>query len=58
MISNPNTIYIQPSEWVVKLWKDYPICNNLKIKVLPFGVETEKFTEIKPINKRQKVNLQ
>ena len=55
MISNPNTIYIQPSEWVVKLWKDYTVCNNLKIKVLPFGVETEKFTEIKPINERNKV---
>jgi glycosyltransferase involved in cell wall biosynthesis len=37
------------------VWKDYTICNNLKIKVLPFGVETEKFTEIKPINERNKV---
>jgi hypothetical protein len=55
MISNPNTIYIQPSEWAVKVWKDNTICNNLKIKVLPFGVETEKFTEIKPINERNKV---
>jgi glycosyltransferase involved in cell wall biosynthesis len=55
MISNPNTIYIQPSEWVVKVWKDNTICNNLKVKVLPFGVDTEKFTEIKPINERQKV---
>ena len=54
MISNPNTFYIQPSDWVVKLWNDN-MYSNLKIKVLPFGVETDKFTEIKPINERQKV---
>ena len=55
LMSNPNTILIQPSEWAANHYKHNNLCNNLKIKVLPFGVETEKFTEIKPINERQKV---
>jgi hypothetical protein len=43
MIKSPNTIYIQPSQWVVDLWKLFPICNDLHMKVLPFGVDTNKF---------------
>jgi len=38
-----NLIYIQPSEWAKKAWVDFKICNELTIKSVPFGVDTEKF---------------
>ena len=57
-IKGEKTIYIQPSRWVIDLWKIYfPICDNLPLKVLPFGVDTECFNEIKPWNQRNKVFL-
>ena len=37
-----NCVYIQPSEWVIKLWTDLQ-CNNIPLKVCPFGVDTVKF---------------
>ena len=55
LINNKNTIYIQPSEWVVKIWKNNIICNNLRIESLPFGVDTNKFNEIKNINERNNI---
>jgi glycosyltransferase involved in cell wall biosynthesis len=54
-IINKNTIYIQPSEWVVKLWKEFDICENLDIRVLPFGVDTEKFNQTIETSSRNKV---
>ena len=45
MIKGLNSIYIQPSRWVVNYWKKYSICSNLNIKTLPFGVDTEKFKD-------------
>ena len=50
-----NTIYIQPSEWVVQLWNTYHYCNNIKIKALPFGVDTNKFINIKTISEKKLV---
>jgi hypothetical protein len=55
LITSNNAIYIQPSEWVVKLWKENPICNNIKIMPLSFGVDTEKFNCINNIQERTKV---
>ena len=46
-----NSIYIQPSAWVVNLWEYIKDC--IQVKVLPFPVQINKF---KPINdKREKV---
>ena len=42
-----NSIYIQPSEWSVNIWKNNSLCNNLTIKNYCFGVDTEIF---KPSN--------
>jgi len=39
-----NSIYIQPSEWVVQLWKNMGAEQFLPIKSFPFPVNTEKFT--------------
>jgi hypothetical protein len=57
-IRNDNVIYIQPSEWAAKVWEINPFCNNIKIGVLPFGVDTIKFSEktnITNITHRNKV---
>lgn len=43
IINGPNTIYIQPSQWVIDFWKLYPICDNFNIQCVPFGVDTDKF---------------
>ncbi len=52
--NSKNVIYVQPSEWVVELWKSFPFC-NINIKALPFGVDTDRFCEIKPITERNEV---
>jgi len=54
-ISNTNSIYIQPSNWCVDIWKSNIICDNIKLKSLPFGVDTKKFININTINNRDKV---
>lgn len=38
-----NSVYIQPSEWAVNVWKNNAICNGLALKPLPFGVDTDRF---------------
>jgi hypothetical protein len=54
-IIGKNTIYIQPSEWAANIWKQVEYCNKFKIKVLPFGVDTERFNETITIGSRNKV---
>ena len=41
-----NSIYIQPSEWVVQLWKVLGAEQFLPIKSFPFPVDTDKFKPI------------
>jgi hypothetical protein len=41
---NKNSIYIQPSIWVTKLWKNYGAEKIIPIKDFPFPVEVEKFS--------------
>ena len=55
MIRTTNAIYIQPSEWVAKIWTDNPLCDNIKVMPLPFGVDTEKFNNNKSISERNEV---
>lgn len=55
IIKGNNTVYIQPSEWVTKLWGNNNICYGIKQKSLPFGVDTDKFKNIMPIEERNKV---
>jgi hypothetical protein len=43
-IKGPNSIYVQPSQWVVDLWKSFHFCNDMVIKSLPFGVDTDLFS--------------
>lgn len=55
IINKSNSIYIQPSKWASDVWINNPYCKNIKIKPLSFGVETNKFNEIKKITDRTKV---
>jgi hypothetical protein len=57
LIRRDNVTYVQPSEWAAKIWKDNPLCNNIKIKPLPFGVDTNKFNNNKPITERNNVMI-
>jgi hypothetical protein len=56
-IEGVNSVYVQPSEWASNVWKYDPICKNIKIETLPFGVDVDKFNEIKPIKNRNEVIL-
>jgi hypothetical protein len=55
IIRGNNCIYIQPSEWASDVWKNNTLCNDIKIKTLPFGVDTKKFNEVNTIGLREKV---
>ena len=56
MIRNSqNVVYIQPSDWAAQVWINNPICNNINIKPFAFGVETERFCEILPLEHRSMV---
>jgi len=55
VIRGENTIYIQPSEWAAKVWSDNHACDNIKILPMSFGVDTEKFSNNKPITDRNGV---
>jgi hypothetical protein len=46
-----NSIYIQPSEWVVELWKNMHASIYLPIKQLPFPVDIFKFSPIDNIER-------
>ena len=40
---NKNSVYIQPSEWVCKLWSYFKEIRHIPLKQLCFPVNTEKF---------------
>lgn len=48
-----NSKYIVLSEWVKNMWGSYAICKELKLIDIPFGVDTDRFCEVTPIEKRQ-----
>ena len=57
IIKGPKTVYNLLSNWVINIWRQFPVCNNLKLIALPFGVDTERFKDIKPISERDKVMI-
>ena len=52
IICGPNSIYIQPSQWVIDYWNLFPICSRFNMKPMPFGVDTDRFSP----NKENKEN--
>lgn len=55
IVCGSNSTYIQPSQWVVDIWKLYPVCSRLNMKPIPFGVDTDRFSPIDTNNKQNKV---
>jgi hypothetical protein len=50
-----NVVFNLLSEWVINIWKTFDICKDMRLECIPFGVDTIKFYEIKPIQEREKV---
>lgn len=55
LIKSNNSIYILPSNWTVNLWEQIPLCKELQIQALPFGVDTDIFHPVKNICNRDKI---
>jgi hypothetical protein len=55
LIKGPNSVYIQPSKWAVDVWRVSPLCKQLDIRPVPFGVDTHRFIEIKSLKERTQV---
>ena len=53
LVNGPNSVYIQPSQWALDVWVGYNLKNNMRF--CPFGVDTKRFNQIKPIEQRDKV---
>jgi len=54
-IKGKNSVYNLLSEWVVNIWKQSNLTNHLNLVTLPFGVDTNKFISILPIERRENV---
>lgn len=54
-IKGAKTAYNLLSQWVIDIWKVFPVCNNLNLVALPFGVDTNKFINNKNITDRNKI---
>lgn len=54
-IKGTNVVYNLLSDWVIQIWNKSPLCANLKLIALPFGVDTELFVDKTPILNRQHV---
>lgn len=54
IIKGQKTVYNLLSNWVIDIWKKYPICYDLKLISLPFGIDTSKFIDVKNISERDK----
>lgn len=56
MIEGKNSVYIQPSQWVVDFWKKYfSFTQNITILPIPFGVDTDVFSPTISMKERTEV---
>lgn len=55
IIKGSKTVYNLLSNWVINIWKQFPVCNNLNLIALPFGVDTENFIDDKNIIEKKNV---
>jgi len=54
IIRAKNVIYTQPSDWARNVWRNNSLCNGIRVETLPFGVDTNRFNQIMPIENRTK----
>ncbi len=55
IIKGNNSVYNLLSDWVINIWKSYPITNDINFVKLPFGVDTNRFIDNKNIGERNKI---
>jgi hypothetical protein len=55
IIKGTKTVYNLLSNWVINIWKNYPVCNNLNLIALPFGVDTEQFIDNKIVTEKNNI---
>jgi hypothetical protein len=54
-IKSKRSVFIVPSQWCIDVYSSFKECENLKIKLVPFGVDTERFNETMHIQNRNRV---
>jgi len=54
-INSNTSTYIMPSTWCIDAWRGYELAKNINMLSIPFGVDTERFCEIKPCLVRNQV---
>jgi hypothetical protein len=54
-IKSKKSIYLMPSNWCIDLWRGYDLTKNLNIVSIPFGVDTNKFCEVRSMHDRNQV---
>ena len=55
VIKSTNSVYNLLSDWVINVWSQFSVCNNLRLVKLPFGVDTEIFKETKSISDKNNI---
>ena len=55
LIKGNNAVYNLLSDWVINIWSKNDIADGVNFIKLPFGVDTNKFNEIKQLKQRNKV---
>lgn len=57
IIKGNNVFYNILSNWVKDIWSTFEETNNLNLITLPFGVDVNRFNQIKPIKERTEIIL-
>lgn len=55
MSNRKNVVYVQPSDWARDVWRYSTVCQGIRIETLPFGVDTCRFNQVRPIDQRTHV---
>ena len=55
LIEGNNSIYIFPSEWTKEFWKNFNICDKIRMECVPFAVDVNKFTPLKNIYEKNSI---
>lgn len=54
-IRGANVMYVHPSDWARDVWRYSTGCQGIRIETLPFGVDTDRFNEVRPMDQRTHV---
>jgi len=54
-IRSNKVVYVQPSDWARDAWRCNVLCQGIRVETLPFGVDTHRFNEVRPMDQRTHV---